>query len=338
MVTYNSIGIALSVITGCSQACVLDTCSPCIPEDLEAQLLQRRFHTETVFQPVEPPLEAPVFVFTDIEASSALWALAEDGAMAKATDIHDNILRTSLLQHRGYEITTCGDSFQLVFLTIKDAVSYCMDVQLQLLTAPWPKELQNILPATKRQRYGHRLVFNGLRVRMGIHDADASDGTLVCMRHAMTGKMTYTGAAETVASEVGNIGRGGQIVVTERIADWLSSHGAEVDVDFRVDSLGVLHLPQLESQLEVFDVTPSALNGRRKLWQRELENELHTRPASPVASRASVLTDKELLLSPAVTIPSPQTCTSQLTFLQWSQPSPSLGPPLPRLAHVTAAA
>ncbi|KAJ0396384.1 hypothetical protein P43SY_004141 [Pythium insidiosum] len=319
MVSYNTIGIALSVITGCSQACVLETCRPCIPEDMEAQLLHRRFHSETVVQPVEAPLDAPVFVFTDIEASSALWALDEDGAMAKATDIHDDILRTSLLQHRGYEITTCGDSFQLVFLTIKDAVSYCMDVQLQLLTARWPKELHDVLPATKRQRYGHRLVFNGLRVRMGIHDAHARDGALVCMRHAMTGKMTYTGVAESVASEVGNVGLGGQIVITGRIADWLEAHAKEVDVDFGVNWLGMLHLPQLESQVELYEVLPTALSGRRRVWRQELHAESRATPASCVPSRPSTI-EKEQLRSPAIAA-STETTTSQLSFIQWSPPS-----------------
>ncbi|KAJ0388811.1 hypothetical protein ATCC90586_010484 [Pythium insidiosum] len=93
-------------------------------------------------------------------------------------------------KHRGYEITTVGDAFQLAFHSIKDAVEYCMDVQLQLLMAKWPKELHEAVPATHRVRSGRRLIFSGLRVRMGIHDATEAEGALVRGTHAVTGKTT----------------------------------------------------------------------------------------------------------------------------------------------------
>lgn len=96
--------------------------------------------------------------------------------MQQATHIHDNIMRGLLPAYRGYEITTAGDSFQLAFHTIQEAVEYCLDTQIQLLNAKWPKELHGLVPATRKVRVGTKTIFRGLRVRMGIHDAVGSEG------------------------------------------------------------------------------------------------------------------------------------------------------------------
>lgn len=101
---------------------------------------------------------------------------------------------------------------------------YCLDVQMQLLAASWPKEIHGLVPVTRKIRSGTRLIFRGLRVRMGIHDADPADGSLVHNTHAVTGKMTYTGAAMEIANEIGDLGEGGQIIVTERAAQWLRAN------------------------------------------------------------------------------------------------------------------
>jgi class 3 adenylate cyclase len=284
LVLFASSGLALSIITGCSQTCVLQTCSACVPEKFEAQFVQHRLYEDhPTVNSLGPPEQNPVFVYTDIESSSALWALAEDGVMDKATDIHDSIMRSSLLRHGGYEITTCGDSFQLAFPTIQDAVAYCVDVQLQLLVAPWPKELHGLVPATKRQRSGHRLIFSGLRVRMGIHDSVDEDGVLVCERHAITGNMTYTGASEAIAGEVSELGCGGQILVTQRVAEWVQLHSDEMDVDLMVEYLGYYCMRVLEAEKPVYQIVPSILIGRRKYWAKPMGSP----PPPPMISVAS---------------------------------------------------
>ncbi|TMW68384.1 hypothetical protein Poli38472_005852 [Pythium oligandrum] len=277
MVIYNCTGIVLSIVTGCSQSCILQTCTSCMPEDLEAQFMQRRFlDNEPEKEPTGPPSKDQVFVHTDIESSSALWAKAPPGVMDAATDLHDLILRSSLLRHRGYEITTCGDSFQLAFHSIEDAVAYCLDVQLQLLVAPWPRELRGLVAATTKQRSGHRLIFNGLRVRMGIHDSVESEGHLVCSRHAITGKMSYTGASEIIASELGEIGFGGQILVTQRVAQWLEENASSVKIEFSIEYLGSITISNLGLDVEVHELTPAVLAGRKKIWRTRHNSALST--------------------------------------------------------------
>ncbi|KAL4145718.1 hypothetical protein PRNP1_011594 [Phytophthora ramorum] len=287
-VIYNISGLALAVTTMCSQACVLQMCRCCIPDDIEAQVEARLMqpgelltpqNTQILVESAEPPLVNPVFVFTDIQQSSALWGVGDGLIMQRATEIHDNILRSSLMKYRGYEITTAGDAFQLAFHTVREAVEYCMDVQLKLLEAPWPNELHGLLPATKKNRAGRHLIFRGLRVRMGIHDAEDSDGPLVLDVHAVTGKMIYTGASEVIANEIGDLGDGGEILVTRRVADWVDMYADLIEIPCSVDRVGEYTVPQINSTVEVFQVLPTVLAKRKKQFATTFAKTLQRRPA-----------------------------------------------------------
>lgn len=286
-VIYNISGLALAITTMCSQACVLQMCRCCMPDDVEAHLEARLMQpgellsprdTQILVESAEPPLVNPVFVFTDIQQSSALWGVGDGLIMQQATEIHDNILRQSLMKFRGYEITTAGDAFQLAFHTIREAVEYCMDVQLQLLDAAWPSELHGLLPATKKQRAGRHLIFRGLRVRMGIHDAADSDGRLVLDVHAVTGKMIYTGASEVIANEIGDLGDGGQILVTKRVADWIEMYADLIAIPCSVDRVGDYTVPQINASVEVFQILPTVLAKRKKRFATTFATTLKRRP------------------------------------------------------------
>uniref|UniRef100_A0AAV1V1F8 Guanylate cyclase domain-containing protein n=1 Tax=Peronospora matthiolae TaxID=2874970 RepID=A0AAV1V1F8_9STRA len=327
LLIYHLSGMALAVTTMCSQACVLNLFRPCLPDHIEAQV-QTRFmqggdllsprDTQVLIESAEPPLVNPVFVFTDIESSSALWAIGDGLVMQRATEIHDNILRASLMKYRGYEITTAGDAFQLAFHTVREAVEYCLDVQLQLLVANWPKELHGLLPVTRRQRLGHRLIFGGLRVRMGIHDAVDADGALILDVHAVTGKMIYTGASEVIANEIGDLGDGGQILVTKRVADWLVMYEDLVAIDFLVDRVGEYSIPQIKAKLEVYQVLPEVLSGRKKMFSSTLKKRRAT-TASSLYSIAS--SNRSRLSSNGGPIPMPE------QLRRMSRPPPLVPPP-----------
>ncbi|GMF39037.1 unnamed protein product [Phytophthora fragariaefolia] len=226
-----------------------------------AQFTQRR-ECVTVPGGWDLPYINPVFVFTDIESSSALWGVDDCKVMQQATQIHDNILRGLLPTYRGYEITTAGDSFQLAFHTIQEAVEYCSDAQIQLIHAKWPKKLHGLVPATQKVRVGTKTIFRGLRVRMGIHDAVGSEGSLIQNVHAVTGKLTYTGASEVIANEIGDLGAGGQILVTKRVADWLTASSDQLAIKAIVEPVCEYSIPRLNTMLEVFQVVPKPLAMR----------------------------------------------------------------------------
>lgn len=293
LVFYNATGLALAIVTGCSQSCFINTFRPCLPDDFEAQLMA--LNPEAMSPSTdEPPQELPIFVYTDIESSSALWAMGDGLVMQRATDLHDLILRSLLTKHHGYEITTSGDSFQLAFHSIRQAVEYCLDVQLQLLVADWPKELHGLIPATNRKyrrKYSSRLIFNGLRVRMGIHDAADVEGPLVCDVHAVTGKMTYVGTSEILTREIGDLGAGGQILITDRVAQWLIRNEALMAREYSFDHLCTYVSGALTTRLELYELYPIELKDRKGLVDRPRGN-LY-RAASQMIYRQQSSTDEE---------------------------------------------
>ncbi|KAL3664280.1 hypothetical protein V7S43_010607 [Phytophthora oleae] len=250
-------GFVLSIATGCSQTCVVRCLGCWVPNEIKESYLDRDGVTSP--NDWDLPYVNPVFVFTDIESSSELWAIGDGRIMQQATQVHDGILRGLLAPYRGYEITTAGDSFQLAFHTIQEAVEYCLEAQIQLLNAKWPKKLHGLVQATRKVRVGTRTIFRGLRVRMGAHDAANSEGPLLRHVHAVTGKLTYTGASEVIANEIGDLGAGGQILVTKRIADWLQEYSSLLATKFIVESVCEYSIPRLHTVVEVFQVVPKPL-------------------------------------------------------------------------------
>ena len=81
-----------------------------MPKEFQEELLGR-ISVANSFT-VEPPTKNPVFVGTDIENSTYIWAQAPEG-MAVAIALHDDILREELVHFNGYEITTCGSKLYL---------------------------------------------------------------------------------------------------------------------------------------------------------------------------------------------------------------------------------
>ncbi|KAK1942700.1 Adenylate cyclase [Phytophthora citrophthora] len=253
-------GFVLSIVTGCSRPCVLRCLSCLISVEINENYMDQDGLRPNGW---DLPYVHPVFVFTDIESSTELWAIGDGRIMLQAIEIHDNILRSLLAPYRGYEITTAGDSFQLAFHTIQEAVEYCFEAQIQLLHAKWPKKLHGLVQATRKVRFRTRTIFRGLRVRMGVHDAVNSEGPLVRNIHVVTGKFTFTGASEAIANEIGALSTGGQILVTKRIALWLRDNSSLLVTKFIVEPMGHFSIPRLHTVMEVFQAVPKSLVMRR---------------------------------------------------------------------------
>ncbi|KAJ8524512.1 hypothetical protein ON010_g16606 [Phytophthora cinnamomi] len=257
--------------------------SPIIPTHIKnspewANLRANRRHDSyTTYEATAPP-EKPVFVNTDIEGSSALWAQAPEAVIDTAQDLHDDLLRSLLPKFNGYEITTAGDAFQLAFHRIPDAVNYCLEVQLQLLQVKWPSELEGLVPSVKTEvalGLKPQLLFRGIRVRMGIHDTNAAEeGNLIMQTHRVTGKALYIGASEYIGREIGDVGFGGQIIVSRRVARWLQTNdnSSRIMTPFRLDYFGMHPVNQLEIDIELYEITPKMLKMRRKIFRKRLEN------------------------------------------------------------------
>lgn len=86
------------------------------------------------------------------------------------------VMREGIARHRGYEIGTEGDSFQIGFRTVEEAVLFCMEAQMRLLETGWPREVLKLGPCKVVADGTREVLFRGPRVRMGIHWA--VDGTI----------------------------------------------------------------------------------------------------------------------------------------------------------------
>ena len=93
------------------------------------------------------------FLFTDIAGSTQLWERLP-GAMKRALERHDAILREAIEASAGRVVKTTGDGMMAVFPTAADGVTASLAAQRTLAAEPWTET-------------------GPLRVRMGLHAGDA---------------------------------------------------------------------------------------------------------------------------------------------------------------------
>jgi class 3 adenylate cyclase len=178
---------------------------------------------------VRAPEGEVTIVFTDITRAASLWEF-NAAAMRDATLLHNAALRASLPRHRGYEVACLKDrnsgegSFCLAFSSPGDALAWCCDVQRALLDLAWPETLLDHPGAA--EEWGDtddRVLFKGLRVRMGVHV-----GTPRILRDPMTRRVEYIGPVVNAAARITALTHGGQIVLSETVYSKLSDHAGKL--------------------------------------------------------------------------------------------------------------
>ena len=135
-----------------------------------------KFHTREIMN--APTTGTIVLLFTDIEGSTNLWDTDKE-VMQRALAVHHNVIRTCIDKYSAYEVKTIGDAFMIAIDSADRAVLLANDIQLALLDADWPLGLLRMPsscvayypkpPERTNQRHVPRLMFSGLRVRIGIH-------------------------------------------------------------------------------------------------------------------------------------------------------------------------
>ncbi|GMH38948.1 hypothetical protein BSKO_06846 [Bryopsis sp. KO-2023] len=80
-------------------------------------------------------------VVTDIQDSTAFWETLDADVMDRALHLHNECIRRVLRDNKGYESATEGDSFIMAFHSARDAITFCIEAQLELLKVDWPEEI-----------------------------------------------------------------------------------------------------------------------------------------------------------------------------------------------------
>lgn len=166
-----------------------------------------------------------VFLFSDIEGSTARWDTRRD-AMQEALRRHDALVRSALERHGGYVFKTVGDAFCATFATVGSALRAASDAQRELASQDWSD-------------------VGGLRVRMAIHagDADERDGD-------------YFGPTVNRVARLLALGHGGQVLVSG-VAGQLAAQDANTELGLL--ELGTFGLKDLREPERVFQLTAPGL-------------------------------------------------------------------------------
>lgn len=195
-------------------------------------------------QRMKAPQGSLAIVFSDIVKSTDIWD-SKPGAMAKAMELHDEMLRNLMVRHQGYEVKQNGDGFMIAFQTAVSALEFSLEVQHELLEVEWPKDLLEFGAASevkaKDGEVGNAgLIFKGLRLRMSCHW-----GEPVCQWNEVIERMDYMGPMVNRAARFIQATEGGQIVVSEPFLQALAT-SKNGDASDRDVNEGPLFAPQVE--------------------------------------------------------------------------------------------
>lgn len=237
------------------------------------------------------PTSPLAVVFTDIVKSTALWESNAD-VMAKAMEVHDDLIRKLTNEHSGYEVKQNGDGFMIVFQTAITALKFCIDVQSQLQDQAWPKELLELGPAqpvTENENGStepSHMLWKGLRLRMAIHF-----GSPVSVWNDVIKRWDFLGPPINRAARYVSVCEGGQIVVSEELLVELTPSAIQAtegrgplfdgnitldptDVEKAVDTqlemavLGERHFKGVVEKQKLYIILPKSLSGRAKFYPK----------------------------------------------------------------------
>ncbi|KNC49962.1 uncharacterized protein AMSG_06273 [Thecamonas trahens ATCC 50062] len=163
-------------------------------------------------------------------------------------------MRTAITATGGYEFKTEGDAF---FSPAASAPSST------LMAVAWPNWLVSVLPS------GDPAVWNGVRVRMGIHYGQVSSAFDV-----RAGRTQYFGSMVNLATLVSDTGTGGQIVTSREVIDQLAAARSRLDLDDAHDNaafapaevtvtpLANVAFDGMSASCEVWEIMPTTLANR----------------------------------------------------------------------------
>jgi class 3 adenylate cyclase len=206
----------------------------------------------------KPPTGYISVIFTDIENSTTLWE-KDSNLMLNVIKKHNNIIRNLLKKYKGYEVKTDGDSFMCVFEDLKKCIQFAIKIQLELMNVNWPEKLLEI-PEVKKVYYGDKLIFNGIRIRIGINS-----GNTISEIDPTTGRMDYFGPIVNKASRIENKAEGGQIIISEDIKKNLDTY-EDIKNNVIINKIKNQSFRGIRGSENIYVIYPKELENRNKYF------------------------------------------------------------------------
>eukprot|EP00667_Euglena_gracilis_P000903 EG_transcript_903 len=195
-------------------------------------------------------------VFTDIEASTHLWAAIPD-VMTGAMHAHHALIRRLLAKYRVYEVKTIGDSFMCAARTPASAAQFAVALQREFFAYDWGTDAIDraylALQEGGAAWGGAHKAWNGPRVRVGLHY-----GMGEILLDPVSRGYDYYGTVVNTAARVEAACNGGQIGVTQAVYEALRGQvpGA------RLTDLGAQPLRGLAEPVHLYQLVPMELSDR----------------------------------------------------------------------------
>eukprot|EP01102_Stenamoeba_stenopodia_P006607 TRINITY_DN1824_c0_g1_i1.p1 TRINITY_DN1824_c0_g1~~TRINITY_DN1824_c0_g1_i1.p1 ORF type:complete len:1536 (+),score=238.44 TRINITY_DN1824_c0_g1_i1:42-4649(+) len=185
-------------------------------------------------------------LYTNIFGYTMLWRSAP-ADMEQALMLHNNCMRELILTHNGIVVNNDNDCFTVLFSDPLNAVKCAIAAQSELLELPWSKGLLEQDTASELRDENGKLIYRGLRVRMGIHSGELNEKN--------------SSAVINVTTKITALAEGGEILVSKRTIKKLRAFGGAlkdieiVDARKRKGGNKVFRLlsPLLQYRLEALD-------------------------------------------------------------------------------------
>ena len=178
-------------------------------------------------QPRSPPAGTAIFLFTDIQGSTALWQ-QYPAAMPAALARHRALLENAIRDNDGYTFQIVGDAFCAAFATATAALAAAAAGQRALLAEQW----QDIAP---------------LLARMGLHAGPAQVNEADLRAGQYASSLTLSRAARLMAAA-----HGGQVLVSAAVEALASDY---LPPGLGLRDLGVHHLKDVNLPERIYQLT-----------------------------------------------------------------------------------
>eukprot|EP00668_Euglena_longa_P007456 GGOE01008930.1.p1 GENE.GGOE01008930.1~~GGOE01008930.1.p1 ORF type:complete len:860 (-),score=260.68 GGOE01008930.1:746-3265(-) len=194
-------------------------------------------------------------IFTDIQASTTLWATIPNH-MALALDTHHRLIRKLISKFNCYEVKTIGDSFMCATKSPTQALRFALAVQETFYQHDWgTTAIDSTYNSLVEENPKTHEVWNGLRVRVGMHFGHGN-----IKRDPVTLGFDYYGTVVNIASRIESVCHGGQIGVSEAV---YRAAGGRIAGSVWT-SLGPQVLRGLSDPIFLYQVLPEGLLARRR--------------------------------------------------------------------------
>jgi predicted ATPase/class 3 adenylate cyclase len=170
-----------------------------------------------------PPQGRVTLMFTDVEGSTARWE--QYGARyGEALQLYEELTRSCIAAHHGWEVKTVGDSFMVAFSHPADAVRCAAAIHAALHAAEADCLLWKEI--------------GGIRVRIGLHTGEPSFRD-----------NDYFGPPVNRAARICDAGHGGFVLLSQETARCVEGH---LESEYTLEDLGLHRLKDLGQPERLF--------------------------------------------------------------------------------------